>query len=359
MTRCPTTFESQAWATPSTPVTTAIAIRPRTRRVSRRSSSCGRASSKMSRIRNGETIPSSADVKMSPSTVASRQRYALKRSTTRCTLARRERPPASASVRPCPHGLKVPAAFPARPVGSARPAVVPFLLVRRPLGGRDGLEPLVRNRAAALDGEAVRPRSEPRLRALDGGDCLAELLREPRVQLVLVEVGGLVGGLVLVGELAGVLAPQAGESALDALALPREQLAGAVGIHGADRSEGVALSGAVLIPLDQCVRNSRSSYVEASASASCERPCALDRMKRGPTATDPQLIRFIRRSQGRRSCPWTCLLAHLLAHQGEIPCRSAFSDRASKPVRRGSPTLGRFDSCAAPFDEVPGVLRFD
>jgi hypothetical protein len=42
-------------------------------------------------------------------------------------------------------------------------------------------------------------------------------------------------------------------------------------------------------------------------------------------------------------------LAHRLAHQEEMPCKSAFSDRASKPVRCGSPTLGRFDSYAAPL----------
>ena len=54
-----------------------------------------------------------------------------------------------------------------------------------------------------------------------------------------------------------------------------------------------------------------------------------------------------------RACMGDCQLAHLMAHREEIPCKSAFSDRASKPVRRGSPTLGRFDSCAAPSQGSP------
>src|SRR5918996_2554342 len=52
-----------------------------------------------------------------------------------------------------------------------------------------------------------------------------------------------------------------------------------------------------------------------------------------------------------RACMGDCQLAHLLAHKEELPCKSAFSDRASKPVSRRSPSVGRFDSCAAPSPE--------
>jgi hypothetical protein len=34
-----------------------------------------------------------------------------------------------------------------------------------------------------------------------------------------------------------------------------------------------------------------------------------------------------------------------------------FRDRPSKPVRRGSPTLGRFDSCAAPYQRKAPLTR--
>jgi hypothetical protein len=57
----------------------------------------------------------------------------------------------------------------------------------------------------------------------------------------------------------------------------------------------------------------------------------------------------------------TC--AHLSAPESAEPCafwpQRTATRRPSKPVRRGSPTLGRFDSCAAPFLAIPHQsLRF-
>jgi hypothetical protein len=89
MTRCPTTFESHVWKTPSTLVKTAIAINPRTRIVSSWSSFFGSALSKMSRTRNGETMLRSAEMPMSVRTAPSRQRYGLKSAKTRWRFARR------------------------------------------------------------------------------------------------------------------------------------------------------------------------------------------------------------------------------------------------------------------------------
>jgi hypothetical protein len=57
---------------------------------------------------------------------------------------------------------------------------------------------------------------------------------EPLVQLILVKIRRLVGGLVFVGELSYVLPTEAGERALDARALGGQQLPGAVGFHAFD-----------------------------------------------------------------------------------------------------------------------------
>src|SRR5918992_4925131 len=72
------------------------------------------------------------------------------------------------------------------------PAVVAFLLFDSALGGGYRLEPLVRDGLAALDREPVGAGCEPRLGPLDGGEGLTEVVREALVQLVCVEVRGLV-----------------------------------------------------------------------------------------------------------------------------------------------------------------------
>ncbi len=79
MTRWPTTLDSQVWATVSTPLATATAIMPPTSQASRALSFWGRAVSRMSRSRNGETIPRPAEMTISPSTAARRPRYGAKR----------------------------------------------------------------------------------------------------------------------------------------------------------------------------------------------------------------------------------------------------------------------------------------
>ena len=68
MTRWPTMFDSHVWPTPSTPVAIAMKTIPPTSQASSVVSRLGIASSSTSRSRNGETIPSSADSAMSPST---------------------------------------------------------------------------------------------------------------------------------------------------------------------------------------------------------------------------------------------------------------------------------------------------
>ena len=82
MTRWPTTLESQVCATLSTPVATEIAIIPPTRISSRSRSFSGIASSRMSRSRNGDTIPSPAEMAINASTAARRPRYGRKRAAT-------------------------------------------------------------------------------------------------------------------------------------------------------------------------------------------------------------------------------------------------------------------------------------
>ena len=86
MTRWPTTLESQVCATPRTPVAIEIAIIPPTSFSSRSRSFSGIASSRMSRSRNGDTIPSPAEMAINASTAARRPRYGRKsRATLRVT----------------------------------------------------------------------------------------------------------------------------------------------------------------------------------------------------------------------------------------------------------------------------------
>src|SRR5262249_57634618 len=80
-------------------------------------------------------------------------------------------------------------------------------------------------------GGAGGRRREARLRALDGFEPGAQVVREPLVELVLVEVGAEVRRVVLVGGLGVVLVRQSLERALDPHPLGREKLACPVSIH--------------------------------------------------------------------------------------------------------------------------------
>ena len=71
-----------------------------------------------------------------------------------------------------------------------------ILLLHGPLSSRARLEPPVRDRLAALDREPVRAVGQPGFGALHGGQLLEQILPAARVELVLVEVlGVLVAGL--------------------------------------------------------------------------------------------------------------------------------------------------------------------
>ena len=74
MTRWPTTLVSQVWPTPSTPVAIEMPIMPPTSANSSSSRFSGIATSRMSRSRNGETIPSAAEIAIRTRTVKSRPR---------------------------------------------------------------------------------------------------------------------------------------------------------------------------------------------------------------------------------------------------------------------------------------------
>src|SRR5437868_2709439 len=88
-----------------------------------------------------------------------------------------------------------------RPARRALPRARP-LFVCGQLRGRAGLEPLVRNRLPALDREPVGAGRQPLLRALDGGELVAQILLASFGELVLVEVGGPVRRVELVRLLA-------------------------------------------------------------------------------------------------------------------------------------------------------------
>src|SRR2546425_3636396 len=130
---------------------------------------------------------------------------------------------------------------------SAPAGLEPRLLLRDALGGRNRLEPLVRDRLPALDRETVRPLGEPPLRALDRLELGAEPLGEAEVQLLVVQLCRRIRGLVLIRQLAGIDRAELGERPLDPLALGAEKLPRPFGIHSRDAtrfSPGESVSGA-------------------------------------------------------------------------------------------------------------------
>lgn len=97
---------------------------------------------------------------------------------------------------------------PKRCAARARAAVALVrLLVDRSLGGRDGFESFVRDRLPAFDREAVGAVGQARLGSLDGSELVAQIVRQPLIELVLVEIGGKIRQILLVRRLAGVLMP--------------------------------------------------------------------------------------------------------------------------------------------------------
>src|SRR5713101_3617267 len=101
-----------------------------------------------------------------------------------------------------------------------RSALFPLsLFFGRQLGRRDRLEPCIGNRHPALDRESVGSGREASLGALDSAQLPAQILGSGFVELVLIEIGGEVRWIDLVGRLAVVLMPEARERALEALTL--------------------------------------------------------------------------------------------------------------------------------------------
>jgi len=96
------------------------------------------------------------------------------------------------------------------------------LLVRGALGRRQDFEAFVRNRLAAFDRESVGAVDETLLGSFDGRELLAQVVFQALVELVLVEIGGEVCRIELIGRLAVVLACPPGERALDPRALGRQ-----------------------------------------------------------------------------------------------------------------------------------------
>ena len=100
-----------------------------------------------------------------------------------------------------------------------------------PLGGRQGLETLVRDRPATLDREAICACGETLLGALEGGEPVAKLFGQTFVEFVQVEVCSQVPRLEPPGVLAGVLMAAAAESLLDLLPFRCKQRPGAFVFH--------------------------------------------------------------------------------------------------------------------------------
>ena len=112
-----------------------------------------------------------------------------------------------------------------------QPFLVRFLFLDGPLGRGQGLEATIRDRLAALDGEAVRSGGETRFGALERGEVFTQVVRETLVELVLVEIGSLIPGIVRVRRVSGVLVGALREQTLDPRALGGQQLTCPLRIH--------------------------------------------------------------------------------------------------------------------------------
>ena len=141
------------------------------------------------------------------------------------------------------------------PVGHSdrrQQSLVRFLFLDGPLGCRQGLEALIRDRSAALDGEAVRSGGETHFGALERSKVFAQVLRETLVELVLVEVGSLIPGIVRVRRISGVLVGALRKRTLDPLALRDQQLTCPLRIHRTSLLQVVLDDG--LVTRLSCVR---------------------------------------------------------------------------------------------------------
>jgi hypothetical protein len=131
-------------------------------------------------------------------------------------------------------------------------SLVRFLFLDGPLGRRQGLEALIRDRLAAFDGEAVRPGGETRLGALERVKVFAQVVRKTLVELVLVEVGSLISGIVRVRRVSGILVGALRKRTLDPLALGSQQLTCMLRIHRTSLLQVVLDDG--LVTRLSCVR---------------------------------------------------------------------------------------------------------
>ena len=141
------------------------------------------------------------------------------------------------------------------PVGHSdrrQPSLVRFLFFDGPLGRGPGLQALVRDRPPAFDGEAVRSGGKARFGALERGQVFAQVVRETLVELVLVEIGSLIPGIVRVGRISGVLVCALRKRTLDPLALRGQQLTRPLRIHRRTLLQVVLDDG--LVTLLSCVR---------------------------------------------------------------------------------------------------------
>ena len=95
--------------------------------------------------------------------------------------------------------------------------------------------------------------------------------------------------------------------------------------------------------------------VEECEQRGLHHPCALPRPARDRTQAGPAPPRALRRGRPhearRRRARAAAPGQDRLSYVSRGAAWAWWPSRSSKPVRRGSPTLGRFDSCAAPLKE--------
>ena len=118
-------------------------------------------------------------------------------------------------------------------VAHSLPGWLCSLLLDRELRGGKRRESFVRNGLSAQDREAVRSRSEPRLRTLDGRELFLEILGKPFVELFLVQVASQVARIDVVRWFGIVVVGKVRKGMLDPRALRRKQITRPIGLHGA------------------------------------------------------------------------------------------------------------------------------
>jgi hypothetical protein len=116
--------------------------------------------------------------------------------------------------------------------GPGTAAVVERLLPKRPLGGRNDLEPFVGNRLPTVDRQPVGSGREPRFCPFERRQLIREILGGAGVELVLIQpLRSQLTGLALVGQRLRLVSIQGCERLLDPPSFSGEKFSCTIDVH--------------------------------------------------------------------------------------------------------------------------------